>query len=226
MYAEKGCIHVDIEGKKLLLPGWYCAWVPASTNHTVWSNSADVYIRTIYFAPEVTVNKVFEQSCVFPASALLKEMITYTERWHKLLVPDDEERDFLQALQSILPAAMVSATPVYLPTTAHDKLAPVLDYIQHHLHEKVSVEDVARQFGYSQRTLTRVFQQYIGMSFAGYTKIARTMKALELIEQGASNVSELAHNVGYESVSTFSSNFLAICGKRPLEFMAGAKVQG
>ncbi|HEY5746655.1 MAG TPA: helix-turn-helix transcriptional regulator [Chryseolinea sp.] len=219
MYAEKGCIHVDIEGRKLLLPGWYCAWVPAAINHKVWSNHSDVYIRTLYFGSELTTGKAFEQPCVFPASTLLREMIAHTAKWHKLLTHDDEERDFLQALRSILPAEMAKSAPACLPTTIDDKLAPVLDYIQQHLHEKLGLEDMARQFGYSSRALTRAFQHSLGMPFSSYTKIARAMKAMELIGQGASNVSELAYSVGYESVSTFSNNFLAICGKRPLEFM-------
>ena len=219
MYAEKGCIHVDIEGRKLLLPGWYCAWVPAATNHKVWSNHADVYVRTLYFGSEQTSHKVFEQPCIFPASALLKEMIAYTAKWHKLLTHDDEEWNFLQALQSILPAEMAKPAPVCLPTTTDDKLAPALEYIQQHLHERLGLEDMARQFGYSSRALTRAFQQHLAMPFSSYTKIARAMRAMECIEQGATNVSELAQRVGYDSVSTFSNNFLAICGKRPLEFI-------
>jgi AraC-like DNA-binding protein len=219
MYAEKGCIHVDVEGKKLLLPGWYCAWVPATTQHKVWSNNADVYIRTVYFGSESTTHKIFELPCVFPASCLLREMIAYTSKWHKLPTHDDEERDFLHVLQNILPAEMTKSAPVCLPTTADGKLAPVLDFVQQHLEKKFGVEDVARQFGYSSRTLSRAFQQHLGMPFASYTRTARTLKALELIEQGADNVSELASNVGYESVSTFSNNFLEICGKRPVEFM-------
>ena len=162
MYAEKGCIHVDIEGRKLLLPGWYCAWVPAETNHKVWSNHTDVYIRTLYFGKEQTTHNVFDQPCIFPASTLLKEMIAHTAKWHKVLTHDDEERDFLQALQSILPAEMTKATPVCLPTTSDVKLAPVLDYIQQHLPEKFGLEDVARQFGYSSRTLTRAFLGMLG----------------------------------------------------------------
>ncbi len=219
MYAEKGCIHVDIEGRKLLLPGWYCAWVPAAINHKVWSNHADVYIRTLYFDSELTTGKAFRQPCVFPASTLLKEMIAHTAKWHKLLTHDDEERDFLQVLRSILPDEMAKSAPVCLPTTADSKLAPVLDYVQQRLREKFGVEDLARQFGYSSRTLSRAFQQHLGMPFSSYARTARILKALELIEQGAGNVSELAFSVGYESVSTFSNSFLEICGKRPVEFM-------
>jgi AraC-like DNA-binding protein len=45
------------------------------------------------------------------------------------------------------------------------------------------------------------------------------MKALELIEAGSDNVSQIASRVGYESLATFSNNFLAICGNRPLHFI-------
>lgn len=45
------------------------------------------------------------------------------------------------------------------------------------------------------------------------------MKSLEWIEQGKDNVSELASLVGYESLTTFSNNFLEISGNRPLHFI-------
>jgi len=45
------------------------------------------------------------------------------------------------------------------------------------------------------------------------------MRALEMIEMGSDNVSQLANDVGYDSVATFSNNFLEICGFRPLQFI-------
>src|SRR4051812_46746784 len=80
MYAESGCIHVNIEGKSLLLPSWYAAWVPAGINHSSWSNSPNVFIRTIYYGEEIANDSRFGRACVFPVSNLLREMLCYTEK--------------------------------------------------------------------------------------------------------------------------------------------------
>ncbi|QIP14817.1 helix-turn-helix transcriptional regulator [Spirosoma aureum] len=219
IYAEKGCVHLTCVGKTILLPGWYGAWIPADTYHEIWSDSVHLHMRAICF-PVSPVNKSLnDQLSVFPVSALLREMIRYTEKWSQ---SDQEElpvHTFLQAIQNLLPDEIKKAIPVCLPSTRHEKLAQVIDYIQLHLSEKVNIQQIARHFGLSVRTLTRLFTQQLGTSFSSFCKIARIMKALELIETGHDNVSQLADLVGYESLSTFSNNFLEICGNRPLQFI-------
>ncbi|GAA4433025.1 hypothetical protein GCM10023091_06060 [Ravibacter arvi] len=95
----------------------------------------------------------------------------------------------------------------------------MLEYINEHLQENIVLRNLAQEFGMSERTLSRLFALELDLSFSGYYKRARTMKALELIEQGCDSVSQLAFEVGYQSVSTFSNNFLEICGNRPLYFI-------
>lgn len=219
IYAENGCIHVHSVGKKILLPGWYGAWIPPNTHHEIWSDSPELHMRALCFqvAPsEVSLN---QQLSVFPISSLLREMIRYTERWTQDSQDCPQANTFLQALHDLLPEEITKAVHICLPSTNHEKLARTLDYIQQHLHEKISIEQIASHFGFSVRSLTRLFTNQAGISFSSYCKIARMMKALELIETGVDNVSELAGRVGYESLSTFSNNFLEMCGNRPLHFI-------
>jgi len=219
MYAENGCIHFNLEGKQLLLPSWYAAWVPAGSHHLIWSNSPGLLIRTLFFDDPAQHREEFRQPCVFPVSDLLKEMLRYTERWHRVTAVDAAESTFLLAVQQILPGEMTRSASVCLPSTTHPQLSALLEHLQNHLHEKWTLESLARAFGFSPRTLTRLFARHTGIPFSRYNKIARVIKALELIERGEDNVSELAYQVGYESISTFSHTFLEICGNRPLYFI-------
>lgn len=219
VYAEKGCIHIHAGDKKILLPGWYGAWIPADTYHEIWSDSTQLHMRALCFPVAPSNELLSHQLSVFPVSALLKEMIRHTEKWSQEIQDTAQVSTFLQAIQQVLPGELEKAIPVYLPSTAHAKLAPIVAYIQQHLSQQVSLHWLAREFGLSVRTLTRLFTQQLGTSFSSYCKIARVMKALELIEMGHHNVSQLASLVGYESLSTFSNNFLEICGHRPLQFI-------
>jgi transcriptional regulator GlxA family with amidase domain len=175
-------------------------------------------VRAICFTVEAS-NDSLHQLAVFPASPLLKEMIRYSEKWNRVSGEDRQEQVFLQALQDVLPGEIARSVGVCLPSTSHEKLARLLEYLQSHLHEKISIDPLARHFGFSVRTLARLFNGQLGISFSGYCKIARIMRALELIEAGGDNVSQIAGAVGYESLATFSNNFLAICGNRPLHFI-------
>ncbi|QMW00597.1 AraC family transcriptional regulator [Spirosoma foliorum] len=225
VYAENGFVHLHVAGKKVLLPSWYGAWIPPNTLHEIWSDSPSLHMRAICFPADSSTNGLKSELTVFPVSPLLKEMVRYTERWNEVEPADFREVTFLQAIQDLLPEEMTKSIHVCLPSTSHEKLAQLLDYLKNHLAEKISIETLAHQFGFSVRTLSRLCRQQLGVSFSSYCKLARMMKALELMEQGNDNVSEIASLVGYESLATFSNNFLDICGNRPLYFINKKRVQ-
>lgn len=219
VYAENGFIHIHVADKKVLLPSWYGAWIPPNTLHEIWSDSPSLCMRAICFSGDAPISCLSHELAVFPVSPLLKEMIRYTEKWNERGQKDAQETTFLHALQDLLPEEMTKSIKVCLPSTSHEKLAQLLAYLQKHLHEKLSIDFLAHEFGFSVRTLSRLFIQQLGVSFSSYCKLARIMKALELMETGNDNVSQIACAVGYESLATFSNNFLEICGNRPLYFI-------
>lgn len=219
IYAEKGCIHVNSRTKQILIPSGYGVWIPPDTDHEIRSTSSQTNIRSICFPVADNNGSLRQTISVFPMSTLLREMIRYTNRWNQGPVDEAQATTFLQTVQGLLPEEIDKAVIVYLPSTTHAKLLPITTYIQTHLARPINVQWLASEFGLSVRTLSRLFRQQLGTSFSGYCKIARIMRALELIELGCDNVSQVATDVGYESLATFSNNFLAICGHRPLQFI-------
>ncbi|MDJ1483246.1 helix-turn-helix transcriptional regulator [Cytophagaceae bacterium YF14B1] len=225
VYAENGFIHLRIAEKQFLLPGWHAVWIPSNTLHEMWSHSPDLILHSIAFPPEILNLPVFEKMSVFAVSPLLREMIRYSEKWHFLNDETNQERTFLQSIADILSGEMNHSHQTYLPATKHEGLAQILRYIQHNLEEKINISFLAQHFGYSERSLTRLFSTHLGMPFSGYCKVARMLKALELIENGEDNVSQVALQVGYESLATFSNTFLEVCGQRPAHLIQDKKLK-
>jgi AraC-like DNA-binding protein len=221
VYAEKGCIHLRSEGRKSLIPGGYGVWIPPDAGHQIWSDSASLHMRALCFPVGEGISG--DDIAVFPVSSLLRELIRYTEKWRE--GGDDTVQPFLRVITTLIPEELKKATLVYLPSTGHPRLSVVLSYIQAHLAESFSFEWLAGEYGFSVRSLSRLFQAELGTSFSGYCRIARIIRALELIEGGADHVSGLAEDVGYESLPTFSNNFLEICGQRPALFIRSRKGQ-
>lgn len=219
VYAENGFVHLHVADKQLLLPSWYAAWIPAHTPHEIWSHSPQLLMRSLSFSSEYIQDSAFDNLAIFPATGLLKEMVRYTARWELAASESAQETLFLQSLISILPDEMAHASLIYLPDTKHAGLAKILAYIHENMSKKMSLVVLARQFGYSVRSLSRLFTDQLGMPFSSYGKTARMLKALERIEQGETSVSQVAFEVGYESVATFSNNFLEVCGYRPQQLM-------
>ncbi|GAB4035569.1 helix-turn-helix transcriptional regulator [Spirosoma jeollabukense] len=219
MYAEKGCLHVSSQEKQVLIPGWYGVWIPPNAYHATWSTNSQLLMRAICFPVDADKMCLRQTMAVFPVSTLLREMILYTERWRQEPIDETQAIRFLQALEDVLPGELEKSIRVSLPSTRHPKLLAVTSYIQEHLAHPISFLWLSREFGLSARSLSRLFRQELGSSFSTYCKIARIMRALELIEMGHDNVAQLATDVGYESMATFSNNFLALCGQRPLLYI-------
>jgi len=225
VYAENGFIHLHVADKKVLLPSWYGAWIPPNTLHEIWSDSPLLHMRAICFSIDSPTNCLNDELTVFPVSLLLKEMIRYTEKWNEIEWENFRETTFLQVLLDLVAEEMTKSIKVCLPSTSHEKLSQLLAYVQNHLDEKSSIEFLAHHFGFSVRTLSRLFTKQLGMSFSSYCKLAKIMKALKLMETGNDNVSQIASLVGYESLATFSNNFLEICGNRPHYFITKKRRQ-
>jgi AraC-like DNA-binding protein len=219
LFAENGLLHLHIGDKKLFLPSWYCAWIPANTPHQIWSNSPGLYIRSIHLEVFDHQEQLLGEAMVFPASNLLKEMIIYSEKWNTKQGQEGITKEFFYVLQGLLPEEMAHSRYVCLPTTTHEKLAQVIEHLQAHLQQKHSMRAVAKIFGFSERSLSRLFSSHLGISFSAYLKMARMIKAVELIENDCNHVSQIAFQVGYESLSTFSNNFLETFAMRPLDFI-------
>lgn len=217
--AEGGCLQLRTERQLRLLPSNYGIWMPPCTPHEVWSDSPGLFLRTLSFPLDPTTRLDRAPLSGFTLPALLREMIRYTETWTEQLPGPDLLVPFLATLRALLAEMLPQARPLFLPTSAHPRLAPVLARLQHPPVPSPTLPQLARQFGFSERNLSRLFRQELGLSFAGFSQRARILRAVGLIEAGQTNVSELAYQTGYESLSAFSQRFEAICGQRPSAFI-------
>jgi AraC-like DNA-binding protein len=82
---------------------------------------------------------------------------------------------------------------------------------------RLSLEALAETAGASSKTLSRLCQKELGMSFATWRRRVRFAEALEQLEQGAS-VKQAAGKAGYDSPSAFSHAFHQHFGQSPSAF--------
>src|SRR5699024_12441367 len=70
-------------------------------------------------------------------------------------------------------------------------------------------------FHIGRRTLERNFKSEMDMTISKYIQLIRLVKSVELLNQREYNISEIAFQVGYKSVQSFSNSFFHLLGKRP-----------
>lgn len=95
-------------------------------------------------------------------------------------------------------------------------------YILDHLSsDMLSIPQLAAHFAMSESTLRRRLQQLTGLSPKQYLREVRLNKARQLLEQGTyKTVSEVANQVGYSNLRTFSRIFKERFGKSPSKHLS------
>ncbi|MEZ4930606.1 MAG: response regulator [Saprospiraceae bacterium] len=115
---------------------------------------------------------------------------------------------------------MIPLTPNEVAVTSTDQrfLEKVAAAIEQNLdNEFFSVEDLASEVAFSRSQLHRKLKVLTGKSPNELIREFRLCRAKELLEKGAGNVSEIAMEVGYSSLSYFTRSFKQAFGVSPSE---------
>lgn len=98
-----------------------------------------------------------------------------------------------------------------------DNLILMLHYIQNN-YANLSLNELARFFGYSPRHISRLIKNNTGKSFAEITKELRMKKAAELLKNPDTSIESVMEMVGYSDTSTFYKAFRGYYGMPPAEY--------
>jgi len=96
-------------------------------------------------------------------------------------------------------------------------------YIENHLAESLSMEQIAAASGTSASLLNRLFNKYTGSGIIGYLRRRRIRAACEMIRASDCNFTQIAERTGFQSIHYFSRTFKQIEGMTPSEYAASVK---
>lgn len=88
-------------------------------------------------------------------------------------------------------------------------------YIQSHLEEDISREDIACHVGLNPEYVSRLFKQETGVNLVNYLQTVRLRTACEWLKQSSLSISEIAARLGYDNFAYFSKIFKKFTGLTP-----------
>ncbi|NOU98754.1 AraC family transcriptional regulator [Paenibacillus planticolens] len=88
-----------------------------------------------------------------------------------------------------------------------DTFLKVCNYMNEHCTEDIRVDELAELAGFSKFHFTRLFKQFIGISYYDYLNQNRIMYAEKLLIDPNMSVTEVAMRSGFGSLSTFNRAF-------------------
>lgn len=95
----------------------------------------------------------------------------------------------------------------------------VKKYINEHIRERLSLNEIAAIFGISPNYLSQLFGKYNDTGFSEYINICKINESKYLLSDGGYKVYEVADMLGFESAFYFSKVFKKVEGISPTEYL-------
>jgi AraC-like DNA-binding protein len=94
------------------------------------------------------------------------------------------------------------------------------EYIEKHKTEELSLADVAKAAGASVFHFCKVFHKSTGLTFTDYVARVRVEDARTQLLNPNQRISEIAYDVGFQSLTQFNRTFKRVFGQSPTKFRA------
>jgi len=210
LYAIRGVMRLSTANEVWVVPGDRAVFIPASTRHSVEMCGA-VSVRTLYI-DAARFHLAADQLRVISVTPLVRELITALSE--EPVVPEPGSRGVLiaQLLELELQSASAESFSVPLPTDP--RLQRLCAALLADPADNRTLERWSEVCGASARTLSRLCERELGMSFRRWRQLVRFHSAIEALARGEP-IAAVARNSGYRSPSAFSAAFHDFFGQPP-----------
>ena len=220
LYCEGGIVYVTVGKDTFYLPARHFIWIPPKFPHSIHPSSPEIIMRNLYFPINENDDKrFFSDIGIYPANNFLMEFILYSKQWVGDITSNDRSAYVIaNAFKELLPKLNKDSLKLSLPLPSDERLRKVIEFLKDKMDSSITMKKISDEFGFSERSLSRLFQKNVKLTFVQYFTILRMLRALELLIEDKNSISEVANLVGYNSLPTFSNTFQKVIGVRPTDY--------
>ena len=214
-YALEGVFRVTVGNNSWIAPPLRAIWIPPEVMHAV------VIVEKARLRPllvHAAAAPFSGNDCrVLNVSPLLRELIVALSQ-----IDEPCDREALIGSLILDELAQSATLPMRIALPADKRLKTLCETLIGDPASPLTLKDWAQRVGASERTLTRLFEQELGMSFGQWRQQTRLAHAAPLIARGLP-LSQVALELGYASQSAFSAMFKKAFGQSPSAFFANSR---
>jgi len=213
-YAMQGMVRVTANNSSWIVPPQRAIWIPPDMEHTV-TVLEPTLLRPVFV--HASRSPFAGDDCkVVHVSNLLRELIAALEQHDE---HEQSDRERLLSEMILDEVARCAVRPMRVPLPMDKRLKALCDALIDDPGVELTLQDWAGRVGASERTLTRLFERELGMSFVQWRQQVRLAHAAPLIARGMP-LSQVAAQLGYASQSAFSAMFKKTFGSTPTAFFS------
>jgi AraC-like DNA-binding protein len=215
IFVKSHVLEMRVEGERLLTPADIPVWIPPGHRHSSY-NHRQAQFRTFNLAAALC-SGLPQRACLLMVDPIVHAIMDeFASQQIEQPVTEAQWR-LCEVLRDRLPLAQVQES--YLPTSTDKFLAPVLHALEANPGDNTTLAGWAERVFTTERTLARRCQQQLHMTFGEWRQRLRFLRAIVLLEQGAS-VQSIAHDLGYSSASALIVMFQQQAGTTPDRYRA------
>ncbi len=216
VYVNKGVIRVQTEQGLWVIPPERAVWVLPNARHAV-SASLPYSLCTLYVKPK---RIPLPATCkAIAISSLVRELLLAAAQFGTNYKKGAVEEKIIDLLLCQLGAhTSLPMKGLFLPEPRDERLRRITNWVKNDPTENHSLAMMVKEAGTTERTVARLFQRELGMTFGRWCLQYRILTALDRLARGES-VTDVAHKVGFTEASSFISMFKRSMGESPLHYI-------
>ena len=219
MFVEEGLLRVEINGFHYDVRSGEVAFILPNQPHAFVTPE---HSRTwlVIFSPDHLPE--------------LKKQLASDGMHHPVIKPETDQlyRRFLESVGSPLRvrSLLYGLAAVYCEGESEPQLATydgaqvcrVVEYIDLHFTEQMTLSDLSKTLGYSYRYMSGVVNRFFGETLPTVLSRYRVNRACELLLESEMEITEIAFSSGFGSVRSFNRSFRELVGCTPSEYRAAS----
>lgn len=210
----EGEVEVSVNGIKKII----------KANEACLTNNFDVHYyhkvnNNPFYGLVIMVNKSYLSSFENDLGNFLQVSDNAIEFIKKFATEYEQDSRLMRTAKILYFLALLSQTPSNFCERIEksEVITKILTYLQENFKERITVQSVADEFGYSRGYVSTLFSAYAGERFNTYLNRLRVKSARRELEQkGADKVLDIALNNGFDSANTFYRAYKKEYGKPPV----------
>ncbi|KAE9655012.1 helix-turn-helix transcriptional regulator [Pseudomonas fluorescens] len=215
MYTLRGVIHCEIEAGIWIVPPQCALWIPGGVSHSARGNG-EAHVYCLLIDPDAA-GALPAQCCTLGVSGLLHELISKAISFPQLYEVDGAQGRLINTLLDELAQAPLEA--LHLPMPQDSRLRRLANSLLADPADKATLGQWAMRIGMSERSMTRLLLEELGLSFGRWRRQLHVILSLQRLATGDS-VQRVALDLGYENASGFITMFRKTVGQPPARYLA------
>lgn len=217
IFTKVGTLHMEMGDTRYFIPEGHICVIPPGTPHLISTKNKQISLIIIYYS--LAENIV--QPLVLNSSSFILENLFYLAAQTSPIIRCEKEMlynytlAFLRMLPEMSNNYNIPLKAILWPKD--ERLQKILSYLSLHAEEDFRINEVAARFGFTDRSLSRLFQKS-DISFNNFLNYQRIIRSMELLSEKTYSIQEVAYKTGFNTPNNFNRVFKRMTGINPKEY--------